>query len=151
MPELKVRPSTTLATISIILAFVAAIIVFYLSRQYKQQAVLAAYLIPAALLAKGILGHIRAQLSHIELVGDRLKFESGLVSKVSRSIPLAKVQDVTVRQSISQRLVGMGDLSIETAGETSRLTIESINSPRVVAEQILDRVAAVAPHTQNRK
>lgn len=149
MPELKIRPSTTLATISFILAFVVAILVYYLSRQYASQAWLAAYAIPGALVAKGILGHIRAQLTHIEMVGDRLKYESGLVSKVTRSIPLAKVQDVTVRQSMSQRLVGMGDLSIETAGETSRLTISSINSPRVVAEQILDRVATLSP--QNRK
>lgn len=149
MPELKIRPSTTLATLNFIVAVVAAILVYYLSRQYPSQAWLAAYAIPAALVVRGVIGHVRAQLTHIEMAGDRLKYESGLVSKVSRSIPLAKVQDVTVRQTVSQRLVGIGDLSIETAGETSRLTITSINSPRVVAEQILDRVATVAPQNQN--
>ncbi len=151
MPELKIRPSTTLATLHFIVAAVSAIIIYYLSRQYASQAWLAAYVIPGLLIVKGIIGHVRARLTYIEMAGDRLKFESGLFSKVSRSIPLAKVQDVTVRQTISQRLVGMGDLSIETAGETSRLTISSINSPRVVAEQILDRVATVAPQNQNRK
>jgi membrane protein YdbS with pleckstrin-like domain len=148
MPELKIRPSTTLATLSFIVAVLLAIVIYYFSRQSPSQAWLAAYIVPAIFVFQGIRGHIRAQLTYLELVGDRLKFESGMVSKVSRSVPLAKVQDVTVRQSISQRLVGMGDLSIETAGETSRLTITSINSPRVVAENILDRVAAVAPPKQ---
>jgi uncharacterized membrane protein YdbT with pleckstrin-like domain len=51
---------------------------------------------------------------------------------------LHKVQDVTVHQTLGQRLLGLGDLTIETAGETSRLTIREISSPREVAERILD-------------
>jgi hypothetical protein len=48
------------------------------------------------------------------------------------------VQDVTVRQSVAQRIYGIGDLTIETAGETSRLTFPNIDSPQQVADQIID-------------
>jgi uncharacterized membrane protein YdbT with pleckstrin-like domain len=66
-----------------------------------------------------------------------------MASKTERSIPLHKVQDVTVKQSIFQRIMGLGDISLETAGDASRLTMEEIDDPRVVAERILDRVATL--------
>jgi hypothetical protein len=34
--------------------------------------------------------------------------------------------------------MGIGNISIETAGESSRLTLENIDEPRAVADRILD-------------
>jgi uncharacterized membrane protein YdbT with pleckstrin-like domain len=51
---------------------------------------------------------------------------------------LAKVQDVTVNQTLGQRLLGTGDLSLETAGETSRIVIQSIDRPQEAADHILE-------------
>ena len=51
---------------------------------------------------------------------------------------IKKVQDVRVDQTLGQRILGMGDISIETAGDSSRLTMRSIDRPQVVADQILD-------------
>jgi len=42
-----------------------------------------------------------------------------------------------VEQHVLQRLVRVGDLSIETAGEASRLTIANIDRPQHFADQIL--------------
>jgi uncharacterized membrane protein YdbT with pleckstrin-like domain len=47
------------------------------------------------------------------------------------------VQDVRVDQSATQRMFGIGNLSIETAGEASRLTIRNIDQPQSVADQVL--------------
>ena len=69
--------------------------------------------------------------------GDRLRYESGLFSKTTRTIELVKVQDVRVEQSLGQRMVNLGDLSLETAGGTSRIEIDSIDSPQEAAEHIL--------------
>jgi len=44
-----------------------------------------------------------------------------------------------VDQSMTQRMFGVGNISIETAGEASRLTLEDIDDPQTVAEQLLDR------------
>ena len=47
-------------------------------------------------------------------------------------------------QSVGQRMLGVGDLSIETAGENSRLVVENLDSPQQLAEQITD-LAGHAP------
>jgi uncharacterized membrane protein YdbT with pleckstrin-like domain len=45
---------------------------------------------------------------------------------------------VRVIQSFWQRLFGVGDISIETAGENSRLVVGNLDQPRELAEQITD-------------
>ncbi|MEK7403725.1 MAG: PH domain-containing protein [Acidobacteriota bacterium] len=81
---------------------------------------------------------ILRRLTRITIAGDKLRYEAGLFSKTTRTLQLAKIQDVTVNQSLGQRMLGIGDLSIETAGETSRLTIRNIDQPQELADQILD-------------
>ncbi|HEX8984663.1 MAG TPA: PH domain-containing protein [Bryobacteraceae bacterium] len=70
---------------------------------------------------------------------DRLRYETGLTSKATRNIQLGKVQDVRVDQRLMQRLWNVGDLSIETAGETSRLTIPNVDAPQSLADEIMAR------------
>ena len=71
--------------------------------------------------------------------GDRLRYESGMTSKSTRTIQLSKVQDVRVDQSMSQRIFNVGNISIETAGEASRLTIVNVDKPQALADEILNR------------
>ena len=41
-------------------------------------------------------------------------------------------------QSLTQRMMNVGDMSIETAGESSRLVVENLDAPRQLAEQLTD-------------
>jgi len=82
---------------------------------------------------------IRATVS-----GDRLRYEEGAASKVTRNIQLSKVQDVRVDQGVFQRMLGIGNISIETSGETSRLTIVNVDRPQSVAEELMNRSQAGA-------
>lgn len=82
--------------------------------------------------------HLRRQFCKITIQGDKLRYESGVLSRSTRIIQLSKVQDVRVNQSLWQRIFDVGDASIETAGETSRLTVENIDRPQAVAEEIID-------------
>jgi uncharacterized membrane protein YdbT with pleckstrin-like domain len=86
-----------------------------------------------------VLWHaLHRQLTTVTIVGDRLRYESGLFAKSTRTIQLSKVQDVRVDQRLAQRLFGVGNLSIETAGEASRLTIPDVDNPQALADTILD-------------
>ena len=78
---------------------------------------------------------------------DRIRYESGLLSKTSRVMELAKVQDIRVDQTLGQRLLQIGDLSLETAGETSRLTMASIDRPQQAADHILELSRAQRSHS----
>jgi uncharacterized membrane protein YdbT with pleckstrin-like domain len=90
-------------------------------------------LIPPALRA------LRRQFTKTTIVGDRLRYETGAFSKSTRTIQLSKLQDVRVDQTMTQRMFSVGTLSIETAGEASRLSIEDVDNPQTLADEILSR------------
>lgn len=92
----------------------------------------------ALLLLWPALKHIRRGFTKITVTGDKLRYETGLLSKTTRTIQLSKVQDVRVDQTLLQRILRIGDLSIETAGETSRLMISGIDDPQETADQIVE-------------
>lgn len=50
------------------------------------------------------------------LTADELVLQSGLVSRRNRVIPFARVQNVDVRQGPLQRMAGVAELRVETAG-----------------------------------
>jgi uncharacterized membrane protein YdbT with pleckstrin-like domain len=83
--------------------------------------------------------HIRRLSVKLSLTGDKLRFETGILSKSTRTIQLAKVQDVRVDQSLAQRIFGVGTIAIETAGEHSRLSVDDIDRPQIVADEIMKR------------
>lgn len=93
---------------------------------------------PALILVYATYLQIRRRFTVMTVQGDKLRYETGVFSKTTRNIAVTKVQDVRVEQTFSQRIFGVGNLSIETAGETSRLTINGIDVPQTVADQILD-------------
>jgi len=92
----------------------------------------------AVLLVWPIQRHLRRQVTKMTIAGDKMRYETGFLSKMTRTIQLSKVQDVTVHQTLGQRILGVGDLSIETAGESSRLTVHSIDRPQHVADEIIE-------------
>lgn len=81
--------------------------------------------------------HIRRQLVKMVITGDKLRYEEGLFSKTTRNIQLSKIQDVRVDQSLGQRILGVGDISIETSGETSRLELDNVDRPQAIADEII--------------
>jgi uncharacterized membrane protein YdbT with pleckstrin-like domain len=73
----------------------------------------------------------------LRLHDDHLTMESGFFSRTRRTLDMAKVQDVTVRQSFGQRILGVGDLMLESAGESGRMAILNVDSPRDLADTII--------------
>jgi uncharacterized membrane protein YdbT with pleckstrin-like domain len=79
------------------------------------------------------------RLTTTTITGDRLRYETGAVTKSTRTIQLSKLQDVRVDQRLMQRIFNVGNLSLETAGEASRLTIHNVDQPQALADEILNR------------
>jgi uncharacterized membrane protein YdbT with pleckstrin-like domain len=142
MEELVIRPTMKFVRIGY-LAVVAllAIAIFAQSQWTDRPEGLPSWLIPSVfvlLLLWPASKHLRQRFTKMSMAGDKLRYETGMLSKSTRTIQLSKVQDVTVRQTLSQRMAGVGDLSIETAGESSRLTFPSIDGPQAIADRIID-------------
>jgi uncharacterized membrane protein YdbT with pleckstrin-like domain len=66
------------------------------------------------------------------LTSDRLITRSGVIAKHSREIPLERINDVTFSQSVFDRVVGAGDLLVESAGERGQTRIENVRKPEQV-------------------
>jgi uncharacterized membrane protein YdbT with pleckstrin-like domain len=141
MADLIIRPSVKLIKLGYAFAILAGlaigIAVYYTTETAWGFLALLLVLWPAA-------RHFKQKLSKITIEGDKLRYEVGLLTTTSRTIQLTKVQDVTVRQTFKQRIVGIGDLSFETAGETSRLTIGNIDQPQSIADHIME-MARIGP------
>ena len=143
MEELVVRPSMKFIRLGYVVVILLIIAAAVAQNQCKDSLPpsLPQWAIPAAfalLLIWPITRHWEQRFTKMTMIGDKLRYETGMLSKATRTIQLSKVQDVTVKQSLGQRLGGVGDLSIETAGESSRLTFPNIDRPQVIADKIID-------------
>lgn len=138
---MKVRQSLKGVNIAYVLDLVlaAAIAAYWLGASDPPQVPLwVPMLAPAVLLLLTAIRHMRRRTTSLDVQGDRLRYEAGVFSKTSRIMELAKVQDVRFDQTFGQRIINTGDLSLETAGETSRIVMPSIDRPKEVAEHILE-------------
>jgi uncharacterized membrane protein YdbT with pleckstrin-like domain len=74
--------------------------------------------------------------SHFVVTSDRIIHREGLVAKRSMEIPLEAINDVRFTQGAFERLIGAGDLVIESAGERGRQVFSNVRDPEGVQRTI---------------
>ena len=138
--KLEVRQS-----VKLVLAAYAAcgileglIVAYWLVSDPRPNQVLFLLIIPFAGQIWAASRHANKLSSTLSISDGRIRYESGILSRTTRTLELAKIQDVRVDQSPMQRLLNMGDLSLESAGETGRLSMPSIDRPREIADELLN-------------
>jgi uncharacterized membrane protein YdbT with pleckstrin-like domain len=97
----------------------------------------------AALVWLG-LRYLRWTTTNFVVTTDRLVYRSGVVAKHGKEIPLERVNDIAFKQSVFERLIGTGDLSIESAGAQSRETFSDIPHPAQVQNEIYRQMESSA-------
>ena len=134
MPETIIRPTLKFIKAGYVMALLG-VIVLGVATLYSGWPSWLLVLSPLFLIWP-VKGHVENRMTQVTILGDKLRFETGFASKTTRTLLLSRIQDITVHQSAIQRLLGVGDISIETAGETSRLTVPSIDRPQEVADRL---------------
>jgi uncharacterized membrane protein YdbT with pleckstrin-like domain len=101
--------------------------------------ILALALIPAFGVGLVILlvWYLMSISHHIEVASDRVRYSHGLLSKDRVEIAVSSIRSVRVRQSLFQRIMSTGDLSIFTAGDQPEIVIKGIPHP-YDAKRLLD-------------
>lgn len=138
MADIVVRPTMKFVKagyVGLIVLIVAGSIIWYM--MHPDPVWMPAVLL--LLLLWPLWHHMKRQMTKVTISADKLRYELGLLAKTTRTIQLAKVQDVRVDQTLMQRIFGVGNLSIETAGEASRLTVRNIDLPQAIADEIMAR------------
>jgi len=92
-----------------------------------------------ALLWFGVV-YLRWTTTNFVVTNERVISRTGVVSKTGIEIPLDRINTVFFNQSIFERLIGAGDLGIESAGEGGRQTFTDIRRPSVVQNEIYRQV-----------
>ena len=103
-------------------------------------------ILPGVLLLFLFIRHLKRLATKMTVEGERLQYEEGIFSKSTRTLEIAKVQDVRVDQTLLQRMINVGNLSVETAGTSSHIVIPSIDRPNDTAKHMLDLAKSHRAH-----
>jgi uncharacterized membrane protein YdbT with pleckstrin-like domain len=82
--------------------------------------------------------------THFVVTSDRLIYRTGVLAKHGRDIPLERINDITSNRTFFERLIGAGDLLIESAGERGQQTFSDIAHPDRVQREIYQQMEANA-------
>lgn len=85
--------------------------------------------------------HIRQRLVRYTLTDTKIEIDSGFIARTTQNIPIRRIQDVTVTTSITQRLLGFGDLVVDNASEQGgKIILKNINTPQKYADILLKQM-----------
>jgi membrane protein YdbS with pleckstrin-like domain len=91
---------------------------------------------------------IRASADEFVITDRRVIHKIGFIRHETRQCPLAKVQDITVDQSVLGRLLGYGSVGIETASEAGQIEFDRISHPEKLRTAIWTHIGtAGVPQT----
>lgn len=100
--------------------------------------VAASVILGMALLLIPLYFHLRAKLVRYTLTDTTIEIDRGLISRTTQNIPLRRIQDVTVSATMTQRILGMGDVIVDNASEDGgKVILDDIDSPKKYAELVL--------------
>lgn len=74
--------------------------------------------------------------THFVVTTDRVIYRSGVISKAGQNIPLERINNVAFSQSALERILRVGDLVIESAGESGRQVFDDVLDPSKVENRI---------------
>jgi uncharacterized membrane protein YdbT with pleckstrin-like domain len=79
--------------------------------------------------------------THYVFTNKQVLFRTGVIRREERGIPLSKINDVKANQSLFDRILGSGDLTVESAGEHGQSVLHTIPSVVKVMNTLKDLVA----------
>lgn len=85
--------------------------------------------------------------THFVVTSDRLIFRAGVFSRTGREIPLERINDLTFNQTLFERMLGAGDLVIESAGTQGQQKFSDIPNPEFVQAEIYRQIEGNAKKT----
>jgi uncharacterized membrane protein YdbT with pleckstrin-like domain len=124
--------------IPVLLLVVVAILDFtYLNTNYvphlRTVLSLAAIAIAGAWL---IVVWIRWQSTAYTLTDQRIKIDTGVFGRSSKTIPIDRIQDATTRQTLFGRMLGYGRVEVDAAGAQGAEVLDHLPNPGAFRDQV---------------
>jgi uncharacterized membrane protein YdbT with pleckstrin-like domain len=140
-----------LAGPSVTLALAIAVAIFVATKTDEGWARIP-FLVVVLLALVWLLARIaRWMTTNLVVTSDRLIVRTGVISKRGREIPLERINDITVTQSLLERMLGAGDLMIESGGERGQESFHDCPHPPQVQNEIYRQMELNADRQADRR
>jgi uncharacterized membrane protein YdbT with pleckstrin-like domain len=80
--------------------------------------------------------YIKTRATSLTVSDHELLYEKGILSKERLAVSLRPVRSVQVNQSFVNRILGVGEIEIKTAGDEPEFTVTDLPDPHEVREAI---------------
>ena len=89
-----------------------------------------------------IVRYMKWVTTNFVVTSERVIFRAGVVAKRGIEIPLERINTVFFNQTVFERMLGAGDLAIESGGETGKQQFANIRKPSLVQNEIYRQMEA---------
>ena len=102
-----------------------------------------------ALVWAGWLGlqYMNWTFTHFVVTNSRVIFRTGVLAKHGVEIPMDRISNINFNQSIWERVIGAGDLEIESAGRDGQTKFDDVWHPDAVQQELY---RSMESHAQTR-
>lgn len=83
--------------------------------------------------------YLKTRSIRLTIAGDNMTLTRGLLSKEQTDLDIREIRTVHVRQTLAQRLFGVGTLEVFTGGDIAEFAIEGFPDPNFVRDYIRQR------------
>jgi membrane protein YdbS with pleckstrin-like domain len=94
----------------------------------------------AIFFIRPIVRHMRLKRTVYTLTVTKLEIRTGIFSKDAKNIPLRHIDNVEVSETLKERLIGIGDVFIDSAALDTKMVLNNIKYPRKYADMIMDQL-----------
>jgi membrane protein YdbS with pleckstrin-like domain len=106
-----------------------------LDRPWREAAIAAALLLWVVLSARPLF---RWWFTNYVLTTERIVVRRGMIARTGTEIPLEQITNVLFSQSVVERLLGYGDVALESAGEQGRSELHDIPDPEAFQQEVYE-------------
>jgi len=78
--------------------------------------------------------------TYFVVTNERIIFRTGFIAKHGVEIPLSRINNINFDQGIFNRIIGAGDLLIESAGKESNAKFDNVRHPDAVQQVIYNQM-----------
>ena len=82
------------------------------------------------------LQYLNWTFTHFVITTSRVIFRTGVLSKHGVEIPMDRIANINFNQSIWERIIGAGDLEIESAGKDGQTKFDDVWHPDAVQQEL---------------
>jgi len=79
---------------------------------------------------------IRWQSTAYTLTDQRIKIETGVFGRSSKTIPIDRIQDATTKQTVFGRMLGYGRVEVDAAGAQGAEVLDHMPNPGAFRDQV---------------